>query len=104
MIPLGLVAAASATDKGIHKKYYKLDMTKLIISNEEIKFIIKIFINLEESGSLKNNVSKWIKNEAKEQKVGFLGMFFGTLPASLLENMLAGKRVIQADKRKLRAG
>ena len=101
MIPLGLVAAASATDKGIHKKSYKSDMTKLIISNEETKFIIKIFINLEESGSWKNDVSKWIENEAKEKKGGFLGMFFGTLPASLLENMLAGKRVIQADKKNL---
>ena len=85
MISLGLVAAAAETDKCIHKKIYKSGMTKLIISNEEIKFIIKIFINLEESGSWKNDVSKWIENEAKERKGGFRGMFFDTLPASLLE-------------------
>ena len=29
-----------------------------------------------------------LKNEAKEQKVGFLGMLFGTLRASLLGNLL----------------
>ena len=37
------------------------------------------------------SVSKTIKNEAKEQKVEFLGMLLGTLGASLLENRFAGK-------------
>ena len=53
--------------------------------------IMKIIKSLEESGLLIKCVSKTIKNEAKEQKVEFLGMLLGTLGASLLENRLAGK-------------
>ena len=36
-------------------------------------------------------VSKTIQNEAKEQKGGFISMLLGTLGASLLGNILAGK-------------
>ena len=36
-----------------------------------------------------------IQNEAKEQKGGFLQMLLGTLGASLLENMFAGKGIIR---------
>ena len=35
------------------------------------------------------------KIKQKEQKGGFLGMLFGTLGASLLGNMLAGKGIEQ---------
>ena len=38
---------------------------------------------------------KKIKNEAKEQKGGFLSMLVGTLDASLLGNMLAGKETVR---------
>ena len=38
------------------------------------------------------------KNEAKEQKGGFLGMLLGTLGASLLGNWLTGKDTIRANK------
>ena len=38
---------------------------------------------LEESGLLIRDVSKTIKNEAKDQKVGFLSLLLGTLGASL---------------------
>ena len=41
---------------------------------------------------------KQLKNEAKEQKGGFLGMLLGTLGASLLGNLLTGKGVISADE------
>ena len=34
LIPLGLTAAASATDAAIHNKMFSFDMTTLIISNE----------------------------------------------------------------------
>ena len=34
LIPLGLTAAASATDAAIHNKMFSFDMTPLIISNE----------------------------------------------------------------------
>ena len=61
-----------------------------------MKDILKIVKSLEDSGLLLEGVSKAIKNEAKEQKGGFLSMLLGTLWASLLENMLAGKGVIKS--------
>ena len=68
--------------------------TTLITSNEEMNDIMNIVKSLEESGLLIKNVSQTIKNEAKEQKGGFLGILLGTLVASLLENLLKGKRGI----------
>ena len=40
----------------------------LIISNEEIDHVMKIFKSFEESGLLIKDVSETIKNEGKEQK------------------------------------
>ena len=60
--------------------------------------IKKIFKSLEESGLLIKGVSKTIKNEAKEQKGGFLGVILGTSGASLLENLLTGKDTIRLGK------
>ena len=40
-------------------------------------------------------VTKTIKNETKEKKGVFLGMSLGTLGASLLGNMLAGKGMVR---------
>ena len=65
--------------------------TTLIISNEKMNDIIKIVRSIQESDLLVKSVSKAIKNEAKELKGGFFGMFLGTLGASLLGNLLAGK-------------
>ena len=42
LIPLGLTAAASAADAGIHKKILGSGTTTLIISNEEMSDITKI--------------------------------------------------------------
>ena len=56
--------------------------------------IMKIVKSLEESGLLITGVSQTIKNEAKEQKGGFLGMLLGTLGATLLRNSLGCKVVI----------
>ena len=72
-IPLGLTAAASAADTGIHKKISGSGTT-LIMSNDEMKDIIKIVKSLENSGLLLKGVSKTIQNDAKEQKRGFLSM------------------------------
>ena len=47
-------------------------------------------------------VSKTIKNEAKEQKGGFLGMLLETLGASLLGNLLTGKCTIRAVEETIR--
>ena len=49
-------------------------------------------------------VSKTIENETKEQNRGFLGMFLGTLGASLLGSLLTGNGTIRAGKKAIRAG
>ena len=79
---------------------YGLGTTSLIISNEEINEIMKIVQVLEDSNTLLKRVTKTIKNKAKEQKGGFLVMLLGTLWASLLENMPAGKGIVRAGFRK----
>ena len=43
-------------------------------------------------------VSETVKNEAREQKGGFLSMLLGTLGASLLGNILAGKEAIKTSQ------
>ena len=53
-------------------------LTTLIISNEEMNNILKIVKSVEESDLLIKGVSQTIKNEAKEQKGGFLCMLLGT--------------------------
>ena len=93
LIPLGLTAAAAAADAGIHKKILGSGHNAaLIISNDDMKDILKIVRSLEE------------QNEAKEQKRGFLSRLLGTLGASLLGNMLVGKRVIRAGEGTIRLG
>ena len=103
LIPLGLTAAASAADAGIHKKILGSGNTTLIISNNEIEDIIKIVKSLEDSGLLLKGVSKTIQNEAKEQKGGFLSMLLGTLGASILGNILAGRGINRAWEGVIRA-
>ena len=101
LISLGLAASASATEAAINKKMLGSGMNTLIISNEEINDIMKIVKSLEESGLLIKAVSETIKNEAKEQKDGFLSMLLGTLDASLLGNLLRGRDTIRPDKARL---
>ena len=105
LVPLGLTAAVSAADAGIHKKILGSGHnTILIISNHEMEDILKIVKSLEDSGILLTGVSKTIKNEAKEQKGGFLSMLLGTLDASLFGNILAGKGLIRAGEGTARVG
>ena len=81
LIPLGLTAAASATDAGIHKKILgsvqrpltlalpkQNNTTTLIISNDEMKDIIEIVQSPEDSDLLLKGVSETIQNESKEHK------------------------------------
>ena len=96
LLPLGLSAGMSTADAAIQKKIYGSGTTAVIISNEELEDIMKIVILLEESGLLIKGISETIKNEAKEQKGGFLGMLLGTLGASLLGNLLTAKITIRA--------
>ena len=79
-------------------------MTALIIGNEEMNDIMKKVKSLEESVLLIKGVCETIKNEAKEQKGGFLSTLLGALGVSLLGNMLSGKGVIQAGEGTIRAG
>ena len=62
--------------------------------------IMKIVKSLEESRLLTKGIIEKIKNEVKDQKVGFLGILLGTLRASLLRSALtrrgAGEGIIRA--------
>ena len=69
-----------------------------------MKDILGIVKSLEDSGLLLKGVSETIKNEAKEQKGGFLNMLLGTFDASLLGKMLTGKGVIRAREGTARIG
>ena len=105
LLPLGLTAAASATDAGIQKSIRGSGATTtLIISNKDLDDIKKIIKCLEEQGILVKGVKDMIENEVKEQKGGFLGMLLGTLGASLLGNMLTGKGIVRAGEGVIRAG
>ena len=113
LIPLGLTAAASAADAGIHKKIFgsgrpsssaSRNNTMLIISNDEMKDIIEIVKSLEDSSLLPEGVSETIQNKAKEKRGEFLSMLLGTLGASLLGNILAGKGKNRAGEGIVRAG
>ena len=91
---LGLTAAASATDTAINKKFIAFgNHTTLIISNDDMQDLLKIVKLLEDSGLLLDVITQTVKNEVKEQKGGFLCMLLGTLGASLLGNMLAGRAI-----------
>ena len=104
--PLGLTAAMSATDAGIQKKIWGKGVgnTTLVISNQELSDIFEIIKLLEEKGILVKGTTETTKSEAQKQKGGFLGMLLGTLGASLLGNMLAGKGLIRAGEGVIRAG
>ena len=94
LAPLGLTAAMCAIDGSIQKKIHGSGI-KLIIEQEDMKDIMKIFEALENS----------IENETKEQRGGFLSMLLGTLGASLLGNLLTGgKGIMRAGDGIVRAG
>ena len=65
---------------------------------------MKIVKSLEESGLLIKGISETIKNEAKEQKGGFLSILLGTLAASILGNALAGKGILRVGEKVTGAG
>ena len=116
LLPLGLTAAASAADAGIHKKilgsghnnnnnnhnhnHNHNNNTTLIISNDEMDNLLQIVKSPEDSGVLLKGISKTIQNEAKDQRGGFLSMLLGTSAASLLGDILtknlSGKGTIRA--------
>ena len=66
--------------------------------------IMKIVKSITKSGMLIKGINVTIKNDAKEQKGGFLPMILGTLAASVLGNMLAGKEVMRGGEDVIQAG
>ena len=87
LIPLGLTAAASAADAGMHKRLLGSGHnTTLKISIDEMEDILKIVKSLEDSGVLLKRVIETIQNEAKKQRGGFLSMLLGTLGQNIVLN------------------
>ena len=102
--PLGLTAAMSAIDGSIQIRIHGSGV-KLTIEQEDMNDIIKIIKALENSGILLKGVTKTIENETKEQRGGFLSMLLGTLGASLLGNLLTGRKgMMRAGEGIVRAG
>ena len=100
LISLALTAAASAADAGINKKILGLGNTTLIISNNEIKDIIKIVKSLEDYGLLSEWVTETVQTEVRDQKVGLLSMLLGRLGASSWGNILVPKGINRAGEGK----
>ena len=96
LIPLGLTAASSAADAGIHKKILGSGNATLIVSNNDMEDIIKIVKYLEDSGLFSKGVTESVQNEVKEQKRGFLSALLDILGASLLGNLLTRKGINRA--------
>ena len=75
LIPLGLTAAASVADAGIHKKILgsgNNGNTILIISTDEMKETIKIVTTVKDSSLLPEGVSKQFKVKLKNREEDFL--------------------------------
>ena len=104
LVPLGLIAAASATDAEIHKKILRSENTTLILSNDEINDIIKIIKSLEDSGLLLKGVTETVQNEVKEQKGGLLGTLGASLLGDFLIGNIKGKGINSDGEGVLRAG
>ena len=69
--------------------------------NENVTKIVK---SIEQAGLLIKVIIETIKNSAKEQKGGLLGMFLGALAASMLGSALTRRRVLRAGEGIIRAG
>ena len=102
---LGLTAVVSATDAAINKKILGFgNHTTLIISNDDLNDLLEVLKSLEKNDILLDGITETVKNEVNEEKGGLLSMLLGILGASLLGNMLAGRGVIRAGERTVRAG
>ena len=95
LISLGLTYATIQKKK----KKLKSGTTTLIILNEEMVNIMKIW-----RIRITNKCIETIKDEAKEQKGEFLPILLRTLAASILGNALSGRGVIRAGEGTITAG
>ena len=71
LISLGLTAAASAADAGIHKKILGSGTATLIISNEEMNDVMRIVQALEDSIFYWKESPKQLKTKQKNKKEDF---------------------------------
>ena len=69
LIPLRLMVTASATNAVTQKKIYVSSMTTLKITNEEMKYTMKITKYFQESGLLIKRVGERIQNKERGKKV-----------------------------------
>ena len=69
-----------------------------------MKDTMKIVKSVEDSGLLLKGISETNQNEAKEHKGEFHSILLGTLGASMLRNMLAGKGINRAGDGIIRTG
>ena len=69
LIPLRLMVTASATNAVTQKKIYVSSMTTLKITNEEMKYTMKITKYFQESGLLIKRVGERIQNKERSKKV-----------------------------------
>ena len=95
-ILLGLMAAASAADVKMHKKFKVLGLlvpstTTLIISNGKMDDVMNIVKSLEDSGLLLKDITKTIENETKEQKCRIFSIVLGALRDSIPGSLLSSK-------------
>ena len=82
---------------------FRSGFTTLVISNEEMEDLMKIVKSIKDSGLLITGVGETTKNEAKEQKRGFLVMLLRTLGASSFGNLSTSEGTVRAGKRTIRA-
>ena len=75
--------------------------TTLVFSNEDLNNIMEK--SLEYAGLLIKGVIETVENEVKEQKQEFLGMLASALSATLLGNILKGKRVARGGGKVIQA-
>ena len=96
LAPLGVTAAASAIDARSSKENTRFRDNNFNNFKWRNEWHYGNRLSSWRSNILLKGVTKTIKNEAKEQKGGFLSMLLGTLGASLLGNILAGKGIVGA--------
>ena len=68
LAPLRIAAAASTIDAGIQKKTHGSGTTTLIISNEELKDVMKIVQALKNYNILLKGITKAVKMKQKNKE------------------------------------
>ena len=86
------------------KKIFGSGTTTLVFSNQSLNGIMTKIKSPKHADLSIKCVGKTVENKLKEQKGGFLGMLAATFGATLLGNMLAGRRVIRSGEGVIRAG